>query len=65
MCLFFDMFCVKTYRNLSVGGVFPYHREYFPYAVNLELLFCSTAIFEKKKKKKSEKICNIIYFISL
>ena len=29
------------------GGIFPYHSEYFSHAENLELLFCSTAFFDK------------------
>ena len=51
MPLSLDMLLVKKSRNLSgVGGIFPYHSEYFPHAENMELLplrsLTERAIFE-------------------
>ena len=44
---FLEMLWVKKCRDSGVGNYFSIS-EYFPYAENLELLFCPTAFVDKK-----------------
>ena len=60
MCLFSEMLGVKKCRNLSGEEYFPITVNSFPYAENLDLLFCSTAFIDKIIRRNIIRI----YFIS-